>query len=88
MNNTIKVVLTEDNTTIREGLALLINATDGMACIATFSNCEDMLPTIGKNKPDIFLHPRAWCKESPGFATSAGCRGIRAPLPTTGHGLA
>ena len=51
----IKVIITEDNKAIREGLALLINGTDGMECIAQFSNCEDLLSNYMDYQTDIFL---------------------------------
>lgn len=51
----INVLITEDNTTIREGLSLLINATEGMQCTACYSNCEDMLADIDKHQADIYL---------------------------------
>ncbi len=51
----IKVIITEDNDTIREGLNLLINATEGMECIARFTNCEDMLADLPNYNPDVFL---------------------------------
>ena len=51
----IHVIITEDNTTIGEGLALLINASVGMECTAQYSNCEDMLRDINKYRADIYL---------------------------------
>jgi len=51
----IKVIITEDNDIIRNGLALLINASDGMECIGCFDNCEDMLKALPDLKPDLFL---------------------------------
>ena len=35
----IDVVIVEDNNTIRDGLKLLIDGTDGYSCTAVFSNC-------------------------------------------------
>ena len=51
----IKVVITEDNDVIRNGLALLINASDGMECSGCFENCEDMLKALPDLKADLFL---------------------------------
>ncbi len=51
----INVIITEDNDTIREGLAILINATEGMECVARYSSCEDMLADFMKHQADIFL---------------------------------
>ena len=51
----IKVIITEDNETIREGLALLINACDDMECSARYANCEDMLDNLPNQQADIYL---------------------------------
>lgn len=42
----IKVVITEDNNTIREGLAALINGTPGYSCVGAFSECESFLAKL------------------------------------------
>lgn len=42
----INVVIVEDNTTIREGLAALINGTDGYKCVGAFGDVESFLPKI------------------------------------------
>jgi DNA-binding NarL/FixJ family response regulator len=51
----IKVVLVEDNNTIREGLAALINGTNGYNCIGSFSNCESFLLKLETMKIDVVL---------------------------------
>ncbi len=51
----IKVVVVEDNDTIREGLKILIDGTAGYSCTAVFSKCEMMLPQLEKLGPDIML---------------------------------
>ncbi len=51
----IHVIITEDNDTIREGLALLINASDGLKCSATYATCEDMLADYKSHQVDVFL---------------------------------
>ena len=73
MENKIKIIITEDNSTIRDGLALLINATDGMECIAAFSSCEDMLEGINKFNPDIFLQDI----ELPGMSGIEGVKKVK-----------
>ena len=77
MRNKIKVIITEDNDTIRNGLALLINATEGMECIASFSNCEDMLLDIDNQAPDIFLMDI----ELPGMSGIEGAKHIKEKIP-------
>ena len=42
----INVAIVEDNNTIREGLAQLINGTDGYKCIGAFGDVESFLPKI------------------------------------------
>ncbi len=73
----IRVIITEDNDTIREGLALLINATDGMGCTATFENCEDMLADLHKQEPDVFLQDIGL----PGMSGIEGTKNIIQQLP-------
>ncbi|MEW6507779.1 MAG: response regulator transcription factor [Bacteroidota bacterium] len=48
----IKVTIIEDNTTIRDGLAALINGTPGYSCVGSFPDCETFLhkiPTLDTN---------------------------------------
>ena len=51
----IKVIVVEDNDTIREGLKILIDGTEGYSCIAAFSECEMMLKQLEKLEPDVML---------------------------------
>jgi DNA-binding NarL/FixJ family response regulator len=51
----INVVIVEDSNTIREGLKLLIEGTDGYSCVAAFSNCEDLLDQLRNLKIDVIL---------------------------------
>ena len=51
----IKVIIVEDNHTIREGLKLLIEGTEGYACLAVYSNCEDLLDDLDKHSVDVIL---------------------------------
>jgi DNA-binding NarL/FixJ family response regulator len=53
--NPIKVVLFEDNTNLRRGLATLINGSDGFACVAAFGNCDNLVRNITESKPDVIL---------------------------------
>jgi DNA-binding NarL/FixJ family response regulator len=52
---TIKVTIIEDRREIREGLAMLINATDGYKCPATYRSMEEALSKIKYNLPDVVL---------------------------------
>lgn len=51
----IKVIVVEDNDTIREGLKILIDGTEGFGCIALYPRCEPMLKSLAKLKPDVLL---------------------------------
>lgn len=51
----IRIAIVEDNKTIRDGLTVLLNATDGLKCIASYRNCESMLENIEEDKPDLML---------------------------------
>jgi DNA-binding NarL/FixJ family response regulator len=51
----INVAIVEDNHTIREGLAALINGTNDYKCIGTFYDCESFLKNLDKMNPDVVL---------------------------------
>lgn len=51
----IRIIIVEDNKTIRDGLSLLINATDGLKCVAKYKDCESMLQEVKQDKPDLIL---------------------------------
>lgn len=51
----IRVAIVEDNQTIREGLAALINGTNGYSCQNTFPNCEKFLSDKEFTNFDVVL---------------------------------
>ncbi len=51
----IKVAITEDNNTIREGLAALINGTTGYSCVGSFGDCESLLSKLHTLNVDVVL---------------------------------
>ena len=51
----INVAIVEDNHTIRDGLAALINGTNGYKCIGTYYDCESFLNSLDKLNPDVVL---------------------------------
>lgn len=55
MNTTIRIYIVEDEPDIREGLAVLINGSEGFACTGTSGSAEDALTDIGNTRPDIVL---------------------------------
>ena len=54
-SNTIKVAIIEDRREIRDGLAMLINGTEGFKCTGSYRSMEDALPRIGSDLPDVAL---------------------------------
>jgi DNA-binding NarL/FixJ family response regulator len=52
---TIKVVIIEDLRDIREGLAALLNGTEGYKCVGKFGSMEEALRNIQRDLPDVVL---------------------------------
>jgi len=53
--STIKVAIIEDRHDIREGLAVLINGTEGYRCTSAFASMEAALENIDRDLPDVVL---------------------------------
>ncbi|MDP4115475.1 MAG: response regulator transcription factor [Bacteroidota bacterium] len=51
----INTIIVEDNNTIRDGLAALINGTPGYSCIGSYSNCEKFLEYLDEKNVDVVL---------------------------------
>lgn len=51
----INVAIIEDNNIIREGLAALINGTDGYKCIGSFGDAESFIKKIESIEPNVAL---------------------------------
>lgn len=51
----IHIAIVEDEKTVREGLRLLIDGTEGYKCIATYANAEEALQEIFEIQPDVVL---------------------------------
>jgi DNA-binding NarL/FixJ family response regulator len=54
-NIMINVAIVEDEDEVRDGLALLINGSEGFRCVLTYASAESGLPGILENKPDVVL---------------------------------
>jgi DNA-binding NarL/FixJ family response regulator len=54
-DKTISVGIVEDDRSLREGLAMLINATDGYRCARTFGSVEEAFRVIELDLPDVLL---------------------------------
>src|SRR5215213_2064632 len=55
LNETIKVAIIEDRREIREGLATLIDYTDGFQCTGKYGSVEEALARIDNPLPDVVL---------------------------------
>lgn len=77
-NEPIKVVIVEDDTGVREGLGMIINATPGFACVGTFTSVEDALRTLSGASPDVMLLDI----HLPGMLGSEGVRVFREKHPS------
>lgn len=51
----IKVAIIEDRREIREGLAVMINFTDGFSCVGSYRSVEEALHRIDSALPDVVL---------------------------------
>lgn len=51
----IKVVIFEDNNSLRQSLFQLINGSEGFKCVGAFEDCLDLLNNIEDTKPDVVL---------------------------------
>ena len=51
----IKVAIIEDRRDIREGLAMLIEGTDGYSCVGAFPSMEDAIAKLRHNPPQVVL---------------------------------
>ncbi len=51
----IKVAIVEDVRSLREGLSMLIDGTEGFRCIGAFRTMEEALERIARNMPDVAL---------------------------------
>lgn len=74
----IRVVIFEDNRSLRNGLFQLINGSDGFNCVDTFSNCDHLIERIEKTKPNVVLMDI----EMPGISGIEGVRIIKEKFPT------
>ena len=73
----IKVALIEDRREIREGLAMLINGTEGFRCVGSFNSMEEALRQISHDVPDVALSDIGL----PGMSGIEGVRILRERYP-------
>jgi DNA-binding NarL/FixJ family response regulator len=75
--NDLKVVVLEDNNSIREGLKFLIDGTDGYSCVGTFADCPSLLKNIKKLDVDVLLADIGL----PGMSGIEGIKKVKAIYP-------
>lgn len=73
----IRVVIVEQKEVIRDGLAMLIDGTEGYRCAGSFSDCETMLPRLEQIKPDVLLMDI----QLPGNSGVEGIKKVKEKLP-------
>jgi DNA-binding NarL/FixJ family response regulator len=78
-DNKIQVVIIEDDKTIREGFAYLINATSKFNVINSYSNVEEALQKLQANNPQVILLDI----ELPGISGIDAIPKIKSILPKT-----
>jgi DNA-binding NarL/FixJ family response regulator len=66
----LKIAIVEDQRELREGLATLINGTQGFRCTGNYRSMEDALDRIGAELPDLVL-------SDIGLPGMSGIEGIR-----------
>lgn len=50
-----RIVIFDDNAKRRDSLAMLIDLTEGMTCVGSFSDCSNVLKDINRCLPDVIL---------------------------------
>jgi DNA-binding NarL/FixJ family response regulator len=73
----ITVSIIEDDSDIRESLALLINGTPGFSCIHSYESCEKGIKGILKDPPDVVLMDIGM----PGMSGIEGIKALKEKMP-------
>jgi DNA-binding NarL/FixJ family response regulator len=51
----IHLLIYEDNAVLRDGLAMLLNGTEGFRVLATYRNCKNVEAEVQEQKPDVVI---------------------------------
>ena len=73
----IFVAIVEDVDDIRNGLALLVDGTEGFRCVGKYGSCEDALEGIADDAPDVVLMDIGL----PGMSGISGVRALKHRYP-------
>jgi len=73
----IKVAIIEDLREVREGLAMLINGTNGFTCVGRFRSMEEAIVNLSREPPDVVLTDIGL----PGMDGIAGIKILREQFP-------
>ena len=73
----IKLVIVEDKTSIREGLVVILGASQEIKCVGSYGNCEDMLSKLIEDGADVILMDIGL----PGMSGIEGTREAKKILP-------
>lgn len=73
----ISTIIVEDVEFVRNGIAAIINGTEGFECIATFEDAESMLVEIENLSPDVLITDIGL----PGMSGIEGTKEVKKKLP-------
>src|SRR5258707_11562237 len=73
----IRVAIIEDLREVREGLAMLINGTNGFMCVGRFRSMEEAIANLSHDLPDVVLTDIGL----PGMDGIAGIKILREQFP-------
>jgi len=76
--NAIKVAIVEDRRELREGLAMLINGTQGFRCCGSWRSMEEAFQEVDAAAPDVVLNDIAL----PGMSGIEGIRILKERFPS------
>jgi EAL domain-containing protein (putative c-di-GMP-specific phosphodiesterase class I)/DNA-binding NarL/FixJ family response regulator len=78
-SDTIRVLIAEDSRLVREALAGLVRASDGLVLVDAVGDATEAVAAAGRSKPDVALVD----VRMPGGGGAAAARGIRQRSPDT-----